>query len=104
MPEQPETLASMKARALADGDWDSNPEPAPLGVTDDLVRKVTSVWRHPDGKTITVFADDTWICVAADGKKKPTSATPTKLRAGYGRWYEIEDPAANPLEARRVEE
>ena len=69
----------------------------------DLDQQVAAVYRHPSGKTITVYGDDTFVCRDASGKHKPTSATAEKLRAGYGRWYEIEDPETNPIEGRRVE-
>jgi len=51
--------------------------------------KIDSLWAHPDGKRITVFADDTYVCLGSNGKRKTTSATPEKLRAGYGRWVRV---------------
>lgn len=47
---------------------------------------VTAVYTHPQGGVITVFADDTFIAIGANGKPKKTSATPAKLAAGYGLW------------------
>jgi hypothetical protein len=52
----------------------------------DLDKQIDSLWAHPDGKRITVFRDDTYVCVGPNGRRKTTSATPEKLRAGYGRW------------------
>jgi hypothetical protein len=67
-------------RTPTEPDWDINPDPPPLNVTN-----VVAVYAHPDGKEIVVYDDDTYRCTKA-GKKATTSATPEKLRAGYGRW------------------
>lgn len=51
--------------------------------------RVVAVYEHPDGKVITVYADDTYDCRKGD-RKASTSATPEKLRAGYGRWKRVD--------------
>jgi hypothetical protein len=55
----------------------------------DASNDVIEVYQHPQGKRITVFADETFECKDADGKKRPTSATLAKLRAGHGRWERV---------------
>lgn len=52
----------------------------------DTDNPVTRIWRHPQGKTITVWADGSFECRDAAGRKKPTSATPAALEAGHGKW------------------
>lgn len=47
--------------------------------------EIVEVWEHPDGKVIAIYADDTYDCIKGD-RRASTSATPEKLRAGYGRW------------------
>jgi hypothetical protein len=51
--------------------------------------EVVDVFEHPQGKRITIYADGTWECRGPDGKKKTTSATPAKLRAGHGTWVRV---------------
>jgi len=52
-------------------------------------QQVHAIYRHPQGKTITVYSDGTYECRDANGKKKPTSATPAKLAAGHGAWERV---------------
>ena len=57
---------------------------------EEMDLKVEAIYKHPQGKAITVFSDGSMLCIGPDGKKKSTSATPEKLAAGYGEWYRID--------------
>ena len=59
-----------------------------MTATDEAPR-VVAIYEHPQGKTITVYDDNTMECRNAEGKKRPTSATPDKLAAGHGAWKRV---------------
>lgn len=50
---------------------------------------VEAEYRHPQGKTIVVYKDGTYMAFDANGKRQTTSATPKKLAEGYGRWVRV---------------
>lgn len=53
---------------------------------------VAHVYRHPQGSTITVYADGSLDARNARGKRKKTSATAEKLASGHGLWVEVTRP------------
>jgi hypothetical protein len=55
----------------------------------DAGREVVATYAHPQGKRITVWADGSYECRDANGKKKPTSANPDSLAAGHGAWQRV---------------
>jgi hypothetical protein len=75
--------------------WRDSHDLFPRGCMEIWTVPAVRVWEHPQGKTIWLWDDDTMMCQDAAYKRKPTSATPEKLRAEstggdrFGAWAEV---------------